>query len=451
MLQLFLEGRSQERPFSLRMSLMRPVPLAALALAALPLFAQEKIEVSVVNVDVNVTDHGKPVNDLTRDDFEVFEDGAPQALTNFYAVDDRQSLTDGRFRRRVLLLIDRNSITRFEYDRALARLEAYISDQFSTGEYEWSIAVMDTSLKVLLPPTADKRAILSALHDIRQGQKPDGFASLAHWNIAGVDAIVEAARSFAAASGKKILVVLTGQMSDIDDIQAARYHLAYTRDELIQEANASNVNIYIVNPEGAENSDSSMYWIAHSTGGRVLTTSKVDQALNQFDTASSNFYSLGFSPKHPDDEKYHHLKVRVKKGDYVLQYRDGYFAIPEQKQIERTVGSSFGTFWVTNSDLPVSISFSQKRDVDDAVILTMDTTAAGAGQPLGTVDIFISLFDSDGRSVWSVHKTREANASGKLNETTEIYLHKGKPYKVIVAVHDRTSETLGVTQQVVQF
>ena len=425
---------------------MRPVPLAALALAAFPLFAQEKIEVSVVNVDVNVTDHGKPVHGLTRDDFEVFEDGALQPLTNFYAVDDRESFQDDRFRRRVLLLIDSRSMSRFARDRALGRLEAFITDQFHSGEYVWSIASTDSSLRILLPPTSDKNTILSTLRDIRQGLAPTSATS---WPNEGVDAIVEAARSFATAGGKKILVVLSGHVSDVTALVPYRT-AAYTRDELIEEANASNVNIYFVNPEGAESSNSSMYWIARSTGGKVLTSTKVDQALNQFDAASSNFYSLGFSPKHPDDEKYHHLKVRVKKGQYVLQYRDGYFAIPEQKQIERTLGSDFGTFWVTaNSGFPVSISFGEKRDLNDAVIVTMDTTLPSPDQHLGIVDIFISVFDSEGRSVWSVHKTRDA--SGKFNESTEIYVHKGKPYKVVVAVHDRTSEEVGVTQQVVRF
>src|SRR5207247_6580101 len=42
------------------------------------------VDVKVVNVDVSVTDgSGKPVSGLTKDDFEVLEDGQPQAITNF--------------------------------------------------------------------------------------------------------------------------------------------------------------------------------------------------------------------------------------------------------------------------------------------------------------------------------------------------------------------------------
>jgi VWFA-related protein len=47
---------------------------------------REEIEVSVVNLEVFVTDKkGQPVTDLRREDFEVLEDGKPVEITNFFA------------------------------------------------------------------------------------------------------------------------------------------------------------------------------------------------------------------------------------------------------------------------------------------------------------------------------------------------------------------------------
>src|SRR5205085_2227636 len=66
--------------------------LASLSLLlALSARAQEKlvesIEVHVVNVDVVVTDRaGNRVPGLTKNDFELFENGKPQSITNFYEV-----------------------------------------------------------------------------------------------------------------------------------------------------------------------------------------------------------------------------------------------------------------------------------------------------------------------------------------------------------------------------
>ena len=65
--------------------LLVPASLAAQEPAPEESFA-ESIEVSVVNLDVFVTDRkGQPLTGLKREDFEVFEDGKPVEITNFYA------------------------------------------------------------------------------------------------------------------------------------------------------------------------------------------------------------------------------------------------------------------------------------------------------------------------------------------------------------------------------
>src|SRR5204863_3495201 len=61
------------------------LPLAAAAQQKRPLPGiGETIEVSIVNVDVFVTDKaGHRVHGLTKDDFEIFENGVKQPITNF--------------------------------------------------------------------------------------------------------------------------------------------------------------------------------------------------------------------------------------------------------------------------------------------------------------------------------------------------------------------------------
>jgi VWFA-related protein len=57
----------------------------------------ESVTVAVTNVEVVVTDNkGNRIPRLTKDDFQVFEDGIPQPLTNFYAVSGGKALlSDG--------------------------------------------------------------------------------------------------------------------------------------------------------------------------------------------------------------------------------------------------------------------------------------------------------------------------------------------------------------------
>ena len=48
----------------------------------------ESIEVNLVNVEVYVTDKkGNRIPGLGKDDFQLFEDGKPVQITNFYAVE----------------------------------------------------------------------------------------------------------------------------------------------------------------------------------------------------------------------------------------------------------------------------------------------------------------------------------------------------------------------------
>src|SRR5688572_25929801 len=80
-------------PYSFRLALALAAGLLpGLALAQAPPENPEptffeSIDVNVVNVEVYVTDkQGRRVQGLTRDDFQVLEDGKPVEITNFYAV-----------------------------------------------------------------------------------------------------------------------------------------------------------------------------------------------------------------------------------------------------------------------------------------------------------------------------------------------------------------------------
>src|SRR5712691_7567495 len=136
-----------------------------------PLTAQ--VEVHVVNVDATVTDaHGNPILDLTQDDFEIFEDGVPQKVTNFSiirtagtpppaaAAESRGASTQ----RRILLIIDNNYLGIVERNQALDVVEKYLNDSFSG---EWAVAAIGRSMEMLQSFTSDKVLIRRALGKAR--------------------------------------------------------------------------------------------------------------------------------------------------------------------------------------------------------------------------------------------------------------------------------------------
>src|SRR5712692_10544111 len=118
---------------------MRPL---ALLFATSSLFLQsglpplvERVNVSVINVDATVFDRsGTPVTSLTRDDFEILEDGKTQKITNFYVIESAVPHVEGsttstpaqpapvekRFRRKAILVVDNNFIDKRRRDAALA-------------------------------------------------------------------------------------------------------------------------------------------------------------------------------------------------------------------------------------------------------------------------------------------------------------------------------------------
>lgn len=391
-----------------------------------------------------------------------------------------------------MVLIDVPSITPYERNRALERLEQFIDDRFHGGEYDWSIATVDDGLRVLLSPTSDKTAIHESLDRIQQNLAPPLFLpgernmplqvtpAAAFSNVlerqrqsiaAGesVDAIVEAMRSFGAADGRKIILLLAGQLFPYDprlpQLAYPRWIVAL-RDRLIHEANASNVAVCIINPEGVAAGDPSMYWIARQTGGLLMPGNDVDASLRRFDGSASTYYSLGYRCPHPDDSGVHQITVRLKKPskDH-LQYRDGYTALSSEAQTNRTLGSAFGAFMVSGSAIPVTLTFNTPRPAGSSLIVSMKTMVpadafaylSSESGKSGHVDIVISLFDAAGRSVWFVHLLRDANLgkteapTGMFNESTELYLTKGAPYRVVVAVRDLTSNQVGVAQERVEF
>jgi VWFA-related protein len=546
----------------------------------------EKLDVNLVNVDVTVTSHGKPARGLTRDDFEVLEDGVPQTITNFYAIEGTRAKPaavpalqaeapisapseEERFRRKVLVIIDNRHTSRHNRDVALQKLEEFINDRFASGTYDWSIAMISDRAYLILPLTSDKDRIHQALATVRDAMaertmreiaatdarlvqtvetadRPigsDGIGAATaltttpngttiYSDAAGINpnsssgalikrmfetgkrfeqaadvgitynSIRDVTRSFANSPGRKMLLLLTGNFSDeenplgaVEQAEASRHtaRLTSLRERLIREANASNASLYIIDTEGLKTLNASsdldqyqsnaavfgdfagsrstvggpLYWIARNTGGRFFNGNFVDRSLRDFDTGSSDFYSLAYRPNHPIDGKYHTITVRLKNpGRESLVYRQGYSAVSVDRQLARAMTSTMAAE-MQPSTMPVTMLLGSASAPDGQGGVIVPIQAAVPSSALlfvpvkqglvAHVDFYVSVFDARGHIVTTFHSVREARAnedtenSGNFVESEKMRLRKGVPYRVVVAMHDQVSDAVGITSQDVKF
>ena len=152
----------------------------------------DRVDVNVVNVEVFVTDkQGRRVADLTADDFEIFEDGQPVEITNFYAVarqdqvtdrfkDDRDLVRRGREGKapapqpqalpedqqlNLVVYVDHFNIRPVNRKRVLRDLEGFLEGRVDQGDNIMLVGY-DRKLEVVHPFTRDRSQIADGLKSL---------------------------------------------------------------------------------------------------------------------------------------------------------------------------------------------------------------------------------------------------------------------------------------------
>jgi VWFA-related protein len=162
---------------------MRSVAAIAAAFFVAPFFAgvvqaqvSEVIEVRVANVDVIVLDRaGKPITGLTKDDFQLFENGKPQPLTNFYEIRSQTLGAPGApaaapasastaeppaevKKRSIIVFFDSSSIEFFARNKAMDSIQRLMSTLVRDGD-DAMIVTWNRGLNVVQPFTGDRATL----------------------------------------------------------------------------------------------------------------------------------------------------------------------------------------------------------------------------------------------------------------------------------------------------
>jgi Ca-activated chloride channel homolog len=297
--------------------------LAALALAALPASAPGQVLTFSARSDLVVFSataldgQGRPITDLRREEFRVYEDGRALPLAHFH---------QGRgLPARVLLLIDASGSMNDDWKVASARRAAgQILDALSP-EDQVALAGFDSRYWGVVAFTRDKEAVRRGLTQVT----PFGSTAL-H------DALDKAARDIATwGEGRRAVVVLT------DGVDTSSQK---TADEVIAQSRALDVPIYavsVVSPlddpraeqflgdrkKGeAETAAALLTRYAQLSGGlafRVSDVRALQLAATRIVTELKHQYRLGWDPPQ-GPARFRRVAVTTTRKGVTVRTRSGY-------------------------------------------------------------------------------------------------------------------------------
>ena len=296
---------------------------------ALPTF---KANVNVVNLYFNVKDkHGLLIPNLTKDDFEVLEDGKPQTI-KYFSADTSQPLTLG-------LMIDSSaSQTRvLEMEKAVGA--AFLQAVLREKDLAYVIS-FDVNVDLLQDFTNSVRDLKTALNRAKiNAGSPGGPPGLGGgpFPTAGVprgtllyDAVWLGSREkLASEVGRKAMIILTdGQDQGSQETIKNAIESAQKADAMVYVIMIADIGFY----RGGYIGDRAMKDLARETGGRVIEVGnnekKLKDAFGQISAELRSQYSIGYTPTNGKlDGSFRKLEIHLQNKDYKVQARSGYYAV----------------------------------------------------------------------------------------------------------------------------
>jgi len=272
---------------------------------------RSSIELTAVTATVRDND-GRLVPDLPLDAFTVYEDGEPQAVTQYA----RERVPIG-----VGLLLDvSDSMFGQRIKDARAAVERFLLELLSPDD---SLFVMtfnhEPHLLISWTPPGEAAAVRAALDTVRT------FGGTAVY-----DAVIHALNVMDHRPRDRAAVVIISDGADtasdttLRGLKSALLRTdAFVYAVAIDSPDRQPINAR-VNPEALSEITSQTGGsteVIHSTAELAGATARIAEELN-------NQYVLGYSSPHPGDGKYHSIRVKVNREGYRVRSRNGYISVP---------------------------------------------------------------------------------------------------------------------------
>ncbi|MGA3087677.1 MAG: VWA domain-containing protein [Terriglobales bacterium] len=298
-----------------------------------------KVNVEVVQLFFNVKDkHGALIPNLSKDNFDLLEDGKAQTIKYFKAETDLP-LTLG-------ILIDSSGSQMRVLDMEKTVGGSFLESILRPKDEAFVIA-FDVDITLLQDFTNSVSRLKHALNEARINtggvgcsggpigpQGPIPCSSTGQRGTALYDAVYLASHDeFSHEIGRKAMILLTdgqdegSRLKIKDAIEAAQKADAICYVLLIADRGFYGMGNF------GYNGDSDMKKLTLETGGRVIEVGnkieKLRQAFDQISQELRSQYNAGYVPTNATrDGSFRKVEIKPKQGDYKVQARSGYYATP---------------------------------------------------------------------------------------------------------------------------
>lgn len=283
-----------------------------------------KVDVKLVNVAFSARDpQGALVNNLTKDDFEIFEDAVPQKIS-FFARSTDVPLT-------LALIVDTSGSQDHFSKQHQHDLEVFLNDVL--GPKDRSFLVCFTNPVRLVRDFSQTPAdILQGLNDYNHGHGrfPDlGPKEDRDLGTAFYDAIFYSTQKLADEPGRRAILIF----SDGEDNSSS--HDMMTTIEAAQAANVQLFTIRYTEKEHGKLTARNKYGIrvmdriAKETGGEAIDAETTDPHtyFKQIAEELRSSYELAYYPTNPaKDDTFRKIVIRPKSADFTVHAKTGYFS-----------------------------------------------------------------------------------------------------------------------------
>jgi Ca-activated chloride channel homolog len=275
-----------------------------------------RVNVRLVNVFTTVTDsRGAPVADLSKDDFQLLEDGVPQTIKVF----EKESAIPLS----IALAIDTSPSTMRDFKLETTSARRFVHS-ILRAEDHLSVFEVTENVDQMTRFTSDLKTIEHGIDSLRTGPGTSIY-----------DAIFLCSESLLDREGRKVLVLIT---DGGDTTSKADYNGALRR---AQQAEVIVYSIIVVPVEADAGrnlgGEHALIQISRDTGGKYYYAEgqqQLDEAFRKISDELRTQYLLAFYPSRKvSDSPFRRIKVELNKKDpegraYQVRHRAGYYTAP---------------------------------------------------------------------------------------------------------------------------